>query len=119
MIRLRVLITGFIIISCLFAFSCDKKQPETDSTVKEPANDSLVIELTGQNGKSVLEITGESHTLETDESGMGVFVRAIDSVFSGDEYWWVYTVNDSIANKACDKYITNDSDQVKWIYKKP
>jgi TolA-binding protein len=85
--------------------------------VSEPV-DSVVIELYGQDGKSVFDITEEQHKIEYLESAVGVFVHAIDSLEIGSEYGWMYSVNDSMGYVASDKYITHDSDIVKWHFRK-
>jgi hypothetical protein len=81
-------------------------------------SDSLVIVVKGQTGKSVLEILQEKHYLDFTAGPMGVFIRSIDSVEAKSGYIWVYTINDTMALIAADKYITVDSDIIKWHYRK-
>ncbi len=96
---------------------------KTDGSAKTAAlpdkADSLTIELDGKDGMSVLDLTLEKHEVEAHESPMGTFVKSIDSVASGDGYWWLFTINDSTINTACDKYVTKDGDVIKWHFKKP
>jgi hypothetical protein len=80
--------------------------------------DSLVIELTGINGKSVFEITAASHHMNFIPSEAGNFVSGIDSIESGYHYGWLYSVNDSMGLVASDRYITKDGDRIKWHFRK-
>jgi len=113
-----VLISGLM----LLLYGCGEKQAGTKATSKGDAasvSDSLTIELDGRDGSTVLELTLESHQVEYYESAMGAFVKAIDSVKSGDSYWWLFTVNDSTVNAASDKYETRAGDRIVWHFKKP
>ena len=47
-------------------------------------------------------------------SAVGAFVTRVDRVESGSEYFWMYSVNDSFPQTACDKYVTSDGDRVVW-----
>ncbi|UCD94176.1 MAG: DUF4430 domain-containing protein [Candidatus Zixiibacteriota bacterium] len=80
--------------------------------------DSAVIVLSGETGKSVLEITREHYSIEYKESPMGAFVNMIDSLETGSGYGWFYTVNDTPGQIAADRHITTDSDTVTWHYRK-
>lgn len=81
-------------------------------------NDSLIIELTGVDGKTVFEITQEHHQLKYIESPVGNFIEAIDSISVNGDYSWNYSVNDSIGQVASDKFITRNGDRIKWHYRK-
>jgi len=80
--------------------------------------DSMTIVLTGQRDRSVLEITMENHDVGYIESSTGAFVRRIDSVENKGRYGWVYSVNDTPGQTAADKYMTSDSDIIKWHFRK-
>ncbi|MBU0983463.1 MAG: DUF4430 domain-containing protein, partial [candidate division Zixibacteria bacterium] len=34
------------------------------------------------------------------------------------DYFWVYSVNDTMAQTACDKYVTSTGDRIVWHYRK-
>lgn len=110
--------TAFLLLA-----GCAGKEPATDAatskTLSVSQSDSLTIEINGRDGASVLELTLESHVVESYESAMGTFVRAIDSIAAGGGYWWLFTVNDSTVNTASDKFITKDNDIVRWHFRKP
>ncbi len=111
-----------IIFGLLLFIGCGEAEKETETAIEEVGVsgpvDSLIITLVGVEGKSVYEITKEQHEVKSVESAVGAFVHAIDSIEIGSEYGWMYSVNDSMAQVASDKYITNDSDLIKWHYRK-
>jgi hypothetical protein len=103
--------------------SCgDKKTEDTEPPEKTETaaqyTDSLTIELTGADSLSVFEILKENHEVDYNSSLQGVFVTAIDSIESGGGYYWVYEVNDSTAQIACDKYLTRNGDRIVWYFRK-
>ncbi len=114
----RAILLNILLVCLLLTASCGKNKSET-APPRTNSADSLIIELSGQDGKSVLEITTASHSVDYSESSMGAFVNAIDSVYSAGGFWWVFTVNDSAGQIACDRYITDDSDVIKWHFRKP
>lgn len=88
----------------------------TDITAGQP--DSLIIELTGADSATVFDLLRAHHEVDYRSSAMGVMVTAIDSVSNGSGYFWMYSVNDSMATVACDKYTTSAGDVVRWYYRK-
>lgn len=92
----------------------------SDTTVSAAAKkqDSLVIELTGVDSASVLDLLKATHRVEHQSSAMGVFVKTIDSIRNASGVYWLYSVNDSMANIACDRYITKDGDRIKWHFRR-
>ena len=108
----------FCMVSLVAGCGADKSGGAKTAVLSDKA-DSLTIELDGRDGLSVLDLTTAKHEVESHESPMGTFVKSIDSVASGDGYWWLFTVNDSTINTACDKYITKNGDVIKWHFKKP
>ena len=103
-----------ILIGCSQKDTTEKGLAETDQT----SPDSLVIELTGENGKSVFDLLLENHQVDYQESPMGIFIKAIDSMANNSQSFWIYSVNDTMANTSSNKYITNDGDLIKWHYRK-
>lgn len=97
--------------------SSEKESEQTAQEISEPI-DSIIIVLKGQTGKSVFDIVREQHEVGFLESSMGVFVNAIDSLETRSKCGWMYSVNDSMGQVASDKYITHDSDIIKWHYRK-
>jgi hypothetical protein len=112
-----------VLLVCSLSFvacSADKQDSEGQSQVA-PDNsptDSLTITLTGADSVSVFDLLQQSHTVDYQSSAMGVFVKAIDSIYSGDNYFWVYSVNDTMAKTAADKYMTADGDTIIWHFRR-
>lgn len=97
----------------------DLKQSEaSDSTALSPPPDSVVIELAGIDSQTVFDLLKGGHEVEYKSSAMGIFVTAIDSIENSTSAYWIYSVNDSVPQVACDKYITKNGDLVKWHFQK-
>jgi hypothetical protein len=118
-----------VLVACLgslmLPLSCGQKAEQdtrrdsrsaADTTARQP--DSLIIELTGVDSVSVFDLLRAHHEVDYRSSAMGVMVTAIDSVSNGSGYFWMYSVNDSMATVACDRYITSAGDAVRWYYRK-
>lgn len=102
---------------CLAA--CGGTQTDrTNDNADAASSDSLVIELTGVDSTSVLDLLLASHDVDYSTSANGAFVKAIDSVANGDHCFWIYTVNGAPVSTACNKCFTSDGDTVKWHLKK-
>jgi hypothetical protein len=95
-----------------------KQQTAADSTDQAGYVDSIVIGLVGIDSVSVLDLLEKSYDVKSKSTAMGTFVQAIDSVENSEGVFWMYSVNDSMVQVACDKYITKNGDQVKWHYRK-
>jgi len=80
--------------------------------------DSVVIELAGVDSMTVFDLLKAEHQVEYRSSMAGTFVTAINSVESGSDYFWIYSVNDSTPSIACDKLVTSDGDRVKWHFRR-
>ncbi len=119
MIRIRKNIIRVSILTLIFSFGCNKSN--TDKTnptdLSNSPQDSLVITLEGIDSVSVFDILESEHELDYKSSAVGNFVYGIDSVQNTSGYYWIYTVNDSSAKIACDKYITNNADIIKWHFR--
>jgi uncharacterized protein DUF4430 len=113
-----------LLISIVAFFGCSQesdsaadKTGEAKDTAGSAPVDSLVISLIGVDSISVLDLLRADHEVDLQESTMGVFVKAIDSIKNEQGYFWLYSVNDSAGTVAGDKYITSDGDIVKWHYR--
>ena len=89
-----------------------------DSTTLSPPPDSVVIELAGADSQTVFDLLKDGHEVEYKSSVMGIFVTAIDSIENSAGACWIYSVNDSVPQVACDKYVTKNGDVVKWHFRK-
>ncbi len=95
-----------------------KNEASQDSVSGLVAPDSVVIELAGIDSMTVFDLLRERHQVEFKSSALGVFVTAIDSVENSSGAYWIYTVNDSTPNVACDKCMTQNGDVVMWHFRK-
>ena len=111
-----------ILMGLLIVLACGSKDNHTgkngDSQNEKIASDSLVIEMAGVSGKSVFEITRDQYDIVYVESSIGIFVKAIKSTPSTRDFAWIFSVNDSFVPVGSNDYITNDTDVIKWHYRK-
>lgn len=109
-----------IILGLFYVLACGSKDNHTAENKNKGNNytDSLVIELAGFTGKSVFELTREKFNVDFVESSMGVFIKVIDSTPSTRNFAWLFSVNDSFVTIGSNDYITNDTDVIKWHYRK-
>jgi len=117
----NILALDIIVILALFSVvSCGDKDNNSSENTNKGNNDtdSLVIEIAGFTGKSVFDLTLEKYHVNFVESSMGIFIKAIDSIASTRNFGWIFSVNDSFVPVASNDYITNDTDVIKWHYKK-
>jgi len=76
-----------------------------------------VVELTGVDGKSVLDLLNDKVKVEFTPSASGALVNSINGIKNSDKEFWLYSVNGVDAEVAADKFITKDGDKIKWEYK--
>lgn len=91
--------------------------PSNDQSQVEQGVQSKVISLTGESGKSVLDILKATHQVDSTDSSFGAMINSIDSIASTDKEFWLYSVNGKSGEVAADKYITQDGDQILWEFK--
>ncbi len=105
------------LLSLLVNCGCGERRFH-DKKGQSAPTDSLVITLDGETGKTVFDITQKNHKVAYIETASGLFIKGIDSIESNYQYGWLYSVNDSIAQVAADKYLTGDGDTIKWHFRK-
>ncbi|SYZ74517.1 exported hypothetical protein [Candidatus Zixiibacteriota bacterium] len=109
---------ALILLIVLLAVSGCGKRRFHDKGAKAAPTDSLVVTVKGENGTSVFDLTARDHKIDYIETSSGIFIKGIDSVESNFQYGWLYSVNDSVAQVAADKYLTSDGDTIKWHFRK-
>lgn len=119
-LSLLVLTTILVFAACSGA---DKDDSAKVSRKDKPgANnlsyDSLTVELQGMDSLTVLEVLTQTHQVDCINTAAGVFVRGIDSVYGSDDYFWLYSVNDSMPQVAADRCLTRSGDVVKWHFRR-
>ncbi len=121
-----VLIIGAILLPLLICSCSHKTDRDRDSKLDDAVDtaalsvptDSVVIEFAGVDSETVFHLLKSNRHVEYRSSVMGVFITAIDSIENGGGAYWIYSVNDSMPQVACDKYITKNGDVVKWLFRK-
>jgi len=100
-----------------------EQEKETEQQVSpkelqaESDADSIIIELVGKDSLTVFEILKAEHEVEYKYSATGLFVLGIDSVSNGNNHFWLYSVNNRMVRSACDKFLSQDGDTIKWHYR--
>lgn len=106
-----------LLLSIILLITACSKKSETGQS--EPDyTDSLVISYAGEEGKTAFELLEQHHEVTSESSSMGVFVKAIDSVAIGNGYYWLISVNDTMAMSAADKIMTKSTDSIRWHFRK-
>lgn len=114
------LILALILAGCRSEDSSRSQEldPDQDSALLPAAHDSLIIEMEGVDSLSVFDVLKAQHQVDYFSTAAGVFVRAIDSIGGDSRTFWVYSVNDSVAQVACDRYITRSGDRIRWHFRR-
>jgi hypothetical protein len=115
-----------VALVALVCFGCGSSEDKSQSTSKDVSDtsslavalDSITIELLGADSVSVFDLLVADHIVNYLYSGTGVFVKAIDSIANSTDHYWLYSVNDSMAQVSADKYLTSDGDRVVWHYRR-
>ena len=80
---------------------------------------SRVVEAPGVKGRTALEVLQTVATVETHPVGRYVFVVSIDGVKGKrGETAWYYTVDDKSADKLAYSNVLDDTERMRWMYKK-
>ncbi len=115
MSRKLFLISALTLATWFWVVSCGSKKEERSTA---QSRDSVTITLTGVDSVSVLDLLKQSHQVLFRQSAMGSFVTSIDSIAGSHGAFWVYSVNDTTPEVACDKMITRSGDKVVWHLRK-
>jgi hypothetical protein len=89
-----------------------------DSLATGQPEDSIVIWLVGTDSATAFHLLLQSHRVDYSATAGGVFVRGIDTVSNSSDFFWIYSVNDSVPQVACDRYHVSDGDTVRWHYRR-
>ena len=114
---LRALLLVFL-AATIGGVGCSKNTTPQTQDSDSAARDSLTIELSGRDSVNILDLLRHTHSVETKSTAMGTYVLSIDSIDSGNHLYWMYTVNDSSPQIACDRYITRAGDRIVWHLRK-
>lgn len=78
---------------------------------------SKVVEYEGKAGQTVYDLLKANNDVQADTSSFGVMVKSINGLAQTDKEFWTYTVNGAMAEVGADKYVTKDTDKVRWELK--
>ena len=120
-----VLLVGGLLILLTFV-SCGNRAEQTsdnpskaaDTTLVTEPQDSVVIDLTGEDSVSVFALLRRNHNVDYKTTAMGVFISGIDGLKNGSGVYWIYSINDTTPQVASDKVLTKSGDRVKWHFRK-
>ena len=76
------------------------------------------ISYDGVEGKNALELLKSSHTIQTQDSSLGIFVTTIDETENTADTYWMFYVNDQLGATGADQYITKTGDKIEWRFEK-
>lgn len=93
------------------------KQGKTKQAVQQ-TQETQIISYQGVEGKNALELLQKEHQVNFQTSDFGVFVTEIDGIKNTEDTFWMYYVNEKLAEVAADKYATKEGDKIEWKYEK-
>ena len=120
LINHTVIILGLLAIlsTCSSRQQADKQESDTVVQTSGQPEDSLVIELSGMDSLSVLELLQREHDVKYRSTAAGAFVTSVGPATSSAEYFWLFSVNDSFPAVACDRCMISENDRVRWHFRR-
>lgn len=121
MAYMRSLIIVAVVAVAFSLFGCRGREAGSDAPRLASAGqerDSVVVMLIGVDSMTVFDLLKSLHAIDYQSTAAGVFVKSIDSVYGGSEAYWIYSVNDTLAQVAADKYVTRRGDVIRWHLRK-
>ena len=79
--------------------------------------DSLFYQLVAEDSTTVFDLTVKQYYVEYETTSGGNFVFSINSIEQGNDYFWVYAVNDSMGQVAANNRKIGPGDRVVWHYR--
>ena len=112
----KVLYIGGIVIALAVLFTGYKTAylPRHQSAVVEQNKE---VSYQGKEGQSAFDILKSKYKVESNSSSLGVMVTAIEGVKQTDKEFWLYEVNGTQPDVGADKYVTKNTDTIKWQLK--
>jgi len=110
----------FFLVNCS-SDSKNKPAGGAKSNIPPPATanerDSIFYGMTAEDSTTVFDLTVKYNMVEYDRSGSDYFVYSINRVEQGNDYFWVYAVNDTMGQVASNKRQIGPGDRVVWHYR--
>ncbi len=91
----------------------------SDSTRPATAidRDSLFYKFVAEDSTTVFDLTIKHYYVEYEATPSGNFVFSINSIDQGNDYFWVYAVNDTMGQVASSNRKIGHGDRVVWHYR--
>jgi hypothetical protein len=70
-----------------------------------------------EDSTTVFDLTVKHYFVEYDSTTGGNFVYSINSIDEGNDYFWVYAVNDTMGQVAANNRKIGPGDRVVWHYR--
>ncbi len=122
--KLTVLLMSFWLLT---HFGCGSKSNDGEKTFNQsdttrPATaidrDSLFYKFAAEDSTTVFDLTVKHYYVEYDATPNGHFIFSINSIEQGNDYFWVYAVNDTMGQVAANNRKIGPSDRVVWHYRR-
>jgi len=108
------------LISC-GSNSNDAEKTSNLSDTTKPATaidrDSLFYKLVAEDSTTVFDLTVKKYFVEYETTTGGNFVYSINSIDQGNDYFWVYAVNDTMGQVAANNRKIGPGDRIVWHYR--
>ena len=112
-------------LSQLSFVGCSPKSNEIDKSslldTTRPATaidrDSLFFKFVAEDSTTVFDLTVKNYFVEYEATSAGKFVLSINSIDQGNDFFWVYAVNDTMGQVAADNRKIGPGDRVVWHYR--
>jgi hypothetical protein len=121
-----VIVVIIAVIGIAYAFMQNpvptKNTPEQNAQNEQSGQEQKVEEISGmvqysgEEGKSAIELLKASNSVETDEyPGVGEYVVAINGTKADSTTnFWSFYVNDKPSSVGASQYITKNGDMIEW-----
>lgn len=96
---------------------CSSGNDKKPAAAFDSPTDSIILTIAAIDSISVLDLTKEKYAVDYTQTAAGAFVKGIDSVYAGDNHFWLYSVNDSMGTEACDRRICRVGDTIRWHFR--
>jgi len=118
-----VVIGVFVLMSIAGCANDTQNVPNNNakSNIPPPATaterDSIFYGMASEDSTTVFDLTVKNYMVEYDKVGSDYFVFSVNRVEQGNDYFWIYAVNDTMGNVASNKRKIGPGDRVVWHYR--
>jgi hypothetical protein len=113
------ILAAVIIVGGLIGFGIVNQDKNTDTTTTASPTASVnkeLISYQGQDGQKAIDVLKASHTVVTEDSSFGPFVKGIDGLVADSAHYWAFYVNGQYATIGAHQYDSKSSDLIEWKY---